>query len=105
MWVKSHQDANDEGKPICGPFARDAELNIISDKLYTQAYQNGDGPASIPQHEFSGFYFSYNGVSINDFSRHIGMKTWHHQLDAYYMKRRQWDSKALSTIHWKALDQ
>ena len=33
-WVQSHQDANDEGKPLYGHFfARDAELNIMADKL------------------------------------------------------------------------
>jgi len=54
---------------------------------------------------FAGFYFSHNDVIINDYSRHIRMKTWQHQIDAYYKQRRQWDSKVLSTIHWKALEQ
>jgi hypothetical protein len=78
---------------------------LIHTKKRPNAYQNGDSPASIPQHEFEGFYFSYNGVSINDFSRRIGMKIWQYQLDAYYKKRRQWDSQVLTTIHWKALGQ
>jgi hypothetical protein len=38
-WVKSHQDAYDDGKPLHGPFARDAELNIMADKLCAQAYR------------------------------------------------------------------
>jgi len=102
-WVKSHQDANDDGKPLHGPFARDAELNIIADKLCAQAYLSDGNPASIPQHEFAGFYFSHYGVIINNYSRHIGMKTWQHKIDAYYMQRRQWDNTVLSTIHWNSL--
>mmetsp|Transcript_11863 Transcript_11863/g.14732 ORF Transcript_11863/g.14732 Transcript_11863/m.14732 type:complete len:93 (+) Transcript_11863:94-372(+) len=74
-WVQSHQDANDEGKPLYGPFAHGAELNIMADKLCTQAYQYDGSPASIPQHEFAEFYFSHNGVIINNYSRYLGMKT------------------------------
>jgi len=54
------------------------------DKLCAQSYQHDGSPVSIPQHEFTGFYFSHNGVIINDYSRHVGMKTWQHQLDDYY---------------------
>ena len=104
-WVKSHQDENKDGKPIYGPFARNAELNIMADKLCTQAYQSEGSLASIPQHEFAGFYFSHEGVVINNYSRHIGMKTWQHKIDAYYKERRQWDTTVLSTIHWEAQGQ
>jgi len=47
-WVQSHQDAHDEGKLLYGPFARDAELNIMADKLCAQAYQFDGSPTSIP---------------------------------------------------------
>jgi len=107
-WVKSYQDENKDGKPLHGPFARDAELNIMADKLCAQAYLSDSTPASIPQHEFAqhefaGFYFSHEGVVINNYSRHIGMKTWQHKIDAYYKERRQWDTTVLSTIHWESL--
>jgi len=86
-----------------GPFARDAQLNIMADKLCAQAYQSEGSLATIPQHEFAGFYFSHEGVVINNYSRHIGMKTWQHKIDAYYKERRQWDTTVLSTIHWESL--
>ncbi len=88
-----------------GPFARDAELNIMADKLCAQACLSDGNPASIPQHEFAGFHFSHYGFIINNYSRHIGMTTWQHKIDAYYMHRRQWDNTVLSTIHWKSLGQ
>jgi len=51
---------------------------------------------------FAGLYFSHNDVIINNYSRHIRMKTRQHQIDAYYKQRRQWDSQVLPKIHWKA---
>ena len=62
----------------------------MADKLCAQAYQSDGNPAGIPQHEFAGFYFSHNGVIINDYSRCIGIKTWQHKIDAYYKERRKW---------------
>ena len=74
-WVKSHQEANDDGKPLHGPFARDAELNIMADSAHRRTYLIVIQLVFHSMNLQDFIFLTIDGVVINNYSRHIGMKT------------------------------
>ena len=105
-WVKGHSDTNKYGDTIHGPFWRETQLNIWTDKLASEGLRRSE-IRSIPRLVFSttrAILKNQEGVSVQNLRKYLLRTTNGEDLLDYYRKKKGWHSRVFSQIDWEALE-
>ena len=105
-WIKSHQDTNEFGERINGPFSQEVNMNIIVDKLATRGMEMRSERYLQRQNLYNAVLSIYNkdGVLINDVRRYMTETINGEAMLEYMEKRRGWEPKTIDMIEWEGIE-
>lgn len=104
-WVKGHQDLNNKGETIHGPFTRPAQLNIKMDAFAEEGRRQGNNSViHTPTWSTTvAQLYTQNGMATTNIRKFITESTNGEALLEYYLERRDWTSDIVRTIDWEAM--
>ena len=105
-WVKAHQDVNQYGEKINGPFPREVEMNILVDELASRE------TSTVRDAESAQWTLSTTAISLHDDSqvqvknlrKYITKKINGTALMEYHMERKKWDEEVIREIDWEGIE-
>ena len=106
--IKSHQDVNEMGQTIHGPYDLMTTMNMEADKLATLA-RHYALELSIPRplYSFTGIILVEKSTSlqITDLREYLLMTRHGKELIEYLTRKYNWEEHIPTMIDWKGLDQ
>ena len=105
-WIKGHQDVNEYGEKMFGPFLQEVYLNILVDELATKGMRMRDNLTMRRPNLSTTVLAVYDkrDVMIHDVRKYMTEKINGEQLMEYMKKRRGWDKKIFESIEWEGID-
>ena len=105
-WVQGHQDENDKGEKIHGPFLRVPQLNIKMDK-YANTGREHNKEITIPKPLFdtTGMHLTdKDGKVIDDLHSYLLRQVNGNAMLTYYREKRGWSNYHFEKIDWEAME-
>lgn len=105
-WIKGHQNQNNKGEPIHGPFTQEVELNIVVDKLANEGMGENEGRVlQRPNlsHSVVSVY-DRSGVMINDVRSYISKTMNGQRMQEYILQSKGWDENIFLSVDWEGIE-
>ena len=105
-WIRGHEDTNERGEKIHGPFLRSTQLNMWSDKLASTGLKRSEWEKI----EAKPFSFTKvvlkttEGLAIRDLRKYMLRTKNGEEILNYYREKKGWHSRVFSVIDWEALE-
>ena len=105
VWVGSHQDLNNQGQQVHGPFSLPVMINLKADEMATISHRHISTEPLLRQSlSTSGASLSrQDGTHISDLRQSILLDTNGRRLLDYYYEKRGWCNEILLEIDWESL--
>ena len=105
-WIKGHQNANEYGMIIQGPFLHEIEMNILVDKLAEKGMKMSKNKILRREnlsHEVLSIH-NREGVLINDLRKFMVEKVNGRDLLDYIERRKRWNEETSKSIEWEGIE-
>ena len=105
-WIKGHQDTNEYGQRVHGPFAREVTLNIVTDELANNGQKTGEDDTNC-RPTFSTTVmalYTTDHIQVSNIRRYMYKKVNGGMMEEYYERRRGWSRQHLESIEWEGID-
>ena len=105
-WVKGHQDTNEHGAKIHGPFQHEVYLNILVDELARKGMELGKGRITKKptlSAEAIAIY-TKDDVQVTDLRKYIIQIKNGGELENYIKDKKGWNDEIMSTIDWEGIE-
>ena len=104
-WIRGHQDSNQYGEKIFGPFSQEVQMNMQVDDLANRGmHMERRNPIPRPNlHNAVMTVYDKNGVAILDMRSYMTEKINGGRMLEYLMRKRNWDDDILSSIEWEGI--
>ena len=105
-WVRGHQDTNEFGEKINGPFKQDVMLNILVDKLARKGMELGKGKVTKKPTQATTAIALYdsNNRQITDLRKYMVQRINGNELKEYTMKKKGWNERVMTSIEWEGIE-
>ena len=106
-WIKGHQDTNEFGQKIHGPFLQETEMNILVDNLAEKGMEIRKNSTICRRENISHEVLSIHtkeGVLISDLRSFMVEKVNGRELLEYMERRKGWNEATLKSIEWEGIE-
>ena len=105
-WIRGHQDSNEFGERIYGPFSQEVQMNLLVDELATKGMRLDRPIPTIRPNLHNAVLSVYDekGVAILNMRDYMTEKINGGRMLEYLLRKRKWDNTILQMIEWEGIE-
>ena len=106
QWIRGHQDTNEYGQCVYGPFNRDVSMNILTDELADEGlWLEGDKTLHRPTFSTTVMaLYTKEDIQVSNIRSYMNEKVNGGMMEEYYEHRRGWSKQDLESIEWEGIE-